>query len=224
MYFDTVINVHPTVTVDEAKASYADLVNFIRAHNGTVIIERVPSWLAFFNQFVLVAQSGVGAAMALGSRLIPEENFSSTAKVQEVADMVVSVYQETGTSPGMLLTTPFKYDFTPGATSMTPAWRTAPVHLAFAARWLYNATTSDIQKSYQTLHSVVQRYRSLAPDSGAYQNECDVHEIDHERSFWGDNHARLLQIKKKYDPHHLLDCWQCVGWRGASNPLFACYL
>lgn len=34
-------------------------------------------------------------------------------------------------------------------------------------------------------------------------------------SYWGDNYPRLLSLKHKYDPHSLLDCWQC----GMSNVL-----
>ena len=36
-----------------------------------------------------------------------------------------------------------------------------------------------------------------------------MYEPDHETSYWGDNYAKLLSVKHKYDPHGLLDCWQC---------------
>ena len=41
------------------------------------------------------------------------------------------------------------------------------------------------------------------------QNEGDVYEKNHRETYWGDNYAQLLAIKNKYDPLHLLDCWQC---------------
>jgi hypothetical protein len=42
--------------------------------------------------------------------------------------------------------------------------------------------------------------RAAAPDAGSYVNETDYHQPDWQRSFWGDNYARLLEIKHAYDP------------------------
>ena len=39
-----------------------------------------------------------------------------------------------------------------------------------------------------------------------------MYEPDHETSYWGDNYAKLLSVKHKYDPHGLLDCWQCGAY------------
>ncbi|KAF8134776.1 FAD binding domain-containing protein [Mycena galopus ATCC 62051] len=55
------------------------------------------------------------------------------------------------------------------------------------------------------------------------KNEGAVHEPDHELAFWGSNYERLLELKQQYDPEHILDCWQCVGWE-PSSPRFSCYL
>jgi hypothetical protein len=59
------------------------------------------------------------------------------------------------------------------------------------------------------VHNVTQAYRKIAPNSGAYFNEGDVYETGHQQSYWGANYERLLDIKHKYDPHGILDCWQC---------------
>ncbi|KZP21452.1 hypothetical protein FIBSPDRAFT_953707 [Athelia psychrophila] len=68
----------------------------------------------------------------------------------------------------------------------------------------------------------IDHLRAITPDA-AYQNEADVYEPNHEVSFWGDHYARLLEIKRKYDPEQLLDCWHCVGFN-ANSSRFACYL
>jgi hypothetical protein len=77
-----------------------------------------------------------------------------------------------------------------------------------------------------------------------YQNEGDVYEDDYIEAFWGPNYANLLNVKNKYDPNGLLDCWQCgaflllsaddaniltrliwlVGWKGAQSSRYSCYL
>jgi hypothetical protein len=49
------------------------------------------------------------------------------------------------------------------------------------------------------------------PDVGSYVNETDYHQPDWQRSFWGDNYARLLGIKHSYDPGNLFRVHHGVG-------------
>jgi hypothetical protein len=53
--------------------------------------------------------------------------------------------------------------------------------------------------------------RAVAPDAGSYVNETDYHQRDWQRSFWGDNYARLLEIKHTYDPGNLFRVHHGVG-------------
>jgi FAD/FMN-containing dehydrogenase len=53
--------------------------------------------------------------------------------------------------------------------------------------------------------------REATPGTGSYVNETDYFEPDWQRSFWGENYPRLLQIKQKYDPEGLFFCHHCVG-------------
>ena len=39
----------------------------------------------------------------------------------------------------------------------------------------------------------------------------DYYEPNWQRSFWGTNYPRLLEVKKEYDPHGLFTCHHCVG-------------
>ncbi|KAI0258815.1 hypothetical protein BC834DRAFT_974769 [Gloeopeniophorella convolvens] len=65
--------------------------------------------------------------------------------------------------------------------------------------------------------------RDYAPDGGAYGNEADVYEPDHEAAFWGAaNAARLKAVKAKYDPQNFT-VWQGIGWDGAQDVKFQCY-
>ena len=62
--------------------------------------------------------------------------------------------------------------------------------------------------------------RAAAPDTGAYVNECDYFQVDWQRAFWGRNHPRLADIKRRYDPdglffvHHGVgsDAWSADGF------------
>jgi Berberine and berberine like len=45
--------------------------------------------------------------------------------------------------------------------------------------------------------------RAVASSGGAYVSESNFFEPDFEHSYWGANHTRLAEIKKKYDPDGL---------------------
>jgi FAD/FMN-containing dehydrogenase len=59
--------------------------------------------------------------------------------------------------------------------------------------------------------AAMQIIRTATPGAGAYMNEADYFEPDWQRSFWGENYPKLLQIKRKYDPESLFTCHHCVG-------------
>ena len=49
------------------------------------------------------------------------------------------------------------------------------------------------------------------PFSMSYWNEADYQQPDWQRSFWGSNYPRLLEVKAVYDPAGLFTCRHCVG-------------
>ena len=53
--------------------------------------------------------------------------------------------------------------------------------------------------------------RELTPGSGSYANEADYFEPEWQRSAWGDNYERLLEIKQKYDPDNVFCVHHGVG-------------
>jgi FAD/FMN-containing dehydrogenase len=53
--------------------------------------------------------------------------------------------------------------------------------------------------------------RAAAPRAGSYLNETDYHQPDWQYAFWGDNYARLLEIKHAYDPGNLFRVHHGVG-------------
>ncbi|KAF8886854.1 hypothetical protein CPB84DRAFT_1787219 [Gymnopilus junonius] len=61
-----------------------------------------------------------------------------------------------------------------------------------------------------------------------YHNEAAVHEPNYQSSFWNSKYQRLLQIKNKYDPERVFDCWQCGKgnhWmEGQNSPQYKCYI
>jgi FAD/FMN-containing dehydrogenase len=57
----------------------------------------------------------------------------------------------------------------------------------------------------------VAQLRAVAGPSGSYVNETNYFQADWQRAFWGDNYARLSEIKKRYDPDGLFYVHHGVG-------------
>jgi len=67
--------------------------------------------------------------------------------------------------------------------------------------------------------------RKLVPESGSYVAESNFFEPDWQRSYWGPNYARLLEVKRRYDPgglffvHHGVgsETWSADGFTPAGE-------
>ncbi|KAJ7083921.1 hypothetical protein C8R43DRAFT_939702 [Mycena crocata] len=213
--------VNPQLSLADATASMAPISAFATANNGTALVETFPSWFDFFTRFVAIAEQPVGSSAVLGSRLIPKALFESEAGRAQLVAHLLNQTAEHG-MPDIPVVAPISFNAIAGATSVTPAWRDSLWHLVLPSGWAYNSSTAQVSATLSAVHNFVQNELvTLAPDSGAYMNEGDPYESNHEVSYWGPNYARLLEVKQKYDPHGLLNCWRCVGWTGPTD--FPCY-
>ncbi|KAJ7591558.1 FAD-binding domain-containing protein [Mycena floridula] len=214
----SVILTTPLQTVDQASKSTATLKAFIESIGGTMTLTSDPSYPAFFNRVLAPVGVPVGLSFVTSSRLISTSLFKTTVGRSSLVQGLSKVFAVPDTSTIVFMVAPhfFKDD---GGTSVTDAWRTS----------LWHVTTSTVLPSsggvpiYQKLHTTMDILRKVSPDSGAYINESDVYEPDFTKSFWGKNYDRLVSLKRKYDPNHLLDCWRCVDWKGANDPRYKCY-
>ncbi len=67
------------------------------------------------------------------------------------------------------------------------------------------------RKAANTVHRCMNELRAVASNGGSYVSESNFFESDFQHSYWGDNHVRLAQIKKKYDPDGLFFVHNGVG-------------
>ncbi|KAI0827414.1 FAD-binding domain-containing protein [Trametes gibbosa] len=217
--------VNPFVSMEEAEGTMTDLKQLVETElNSTFILQRETSYLSFYDHFVEPTTLPNHAPSALASRLIPASLFNddaTTATRSALRDAIVAAAQRHDIT-FLFAVAPHFFGKGDGQTSITPAWRDALWHVFYIDYWTFDTTPAQRARIYQRLEEDAQVLRRIAPDSGVYWNEASVFEPDHARAFWGSNYERLLAIKQKYDPDHLLDCWKCVGWRGASDPRFKC--
>ncbi|KAJ7648520.1 FAD-binding domain-containing protein [Mycena rosella] len=223
IYQNSFISVNPLLTHEEALESMKNASDYTLALNGSVVIEELPSFFAFFEKYVPAAEAVVGVHPVLGTRLIPTSVFSNETAKAQLLDAFALMLPYATVDPQINAVTPLLYNHTEGATSVLPAWREALWQVVFAAEVSWNATEAEKQEIFSLVDGLTQPLRDVAPDSGAYMNEVFIYEPDFETAFWGDNYPRLLALKHKYDPNGLLDCWHCVGWQGAQDERYSCY-
>ena len=86
--------------------------------------------------------------------------------------------------------------------SQPPAFPDVPGHEPDLKSARTNARTCA--KAMQALYEAI-------PDAGSYVSESDFFLKDWQRAFWGSNYARLLAVKKRYDPDGLFTVHHGVG-------------
>ncbi|PCH44707.1 FAD-binding domain-containing protein [Wolfiporia cocos MD-104 SS10] len=218
----TIIYVNSLLSNAEANASMQAVADFALDQGGTAVVEELPSYLAFFSKYVTLAEVGVGPETTMGSRLIPTSLFDNEVGRTTLSNTIKNVLSFV--NPYIVVGTPFLYNYTVGTTSVTPAWRDSLWHLSIHSEWVWNSTVEYIAEQYTAVTQHAQLFRDITPGSGAYFNEGDVYEPNHTYSYWGENYEILRDIKEFYDPKGLLDCWQCVGWTGAEDTLYECFV
>ncbi|KAJ7306780.1 FAD-binding domain-containing protein, partial [Mycena albidolilacea] len=224
---------NPTLSPTAASASVAALRTFMTTNlTGTFTMTVEPNYKTFFDKYIgalVHVPVGIPLTPSLFSRLVPVKNFETASARAEPVSTLATLFDSVDFSI-VFGTTPFLFGPEDDATSVSPAWRNSLWHACVnvANAWNFDTTVAEVALKYSSLTSAVNPLRDLTRSSGAYQNEADVYEPNHEASFWGKHYPRLLAIKQKErlssDPEHILDCWQCVGWLDANNSRYKCYI
>ncbi|KAG9105493.1 hypothetical protein FRC07_009243 [Ceratobasidium sp. 392] len=213
---------NPVLNYTESKLSLKPLMDFLNTTATQHVLQPYDSFSELFAA-ILKFPDAVGYNNALSSRLVPDTLFTENAT--ELLGAITTAADLSHGNTSFFFTTPYSYNATTDSTSVTPAWRGAVWHVISSARWGWDASPETVKAKYEMLTEAMQPLRALTPNGGAYQNEADVYEPNASTSFWGtDNYDRLMVVKAKYDPHSLLDCWHCVGWKGRNTSAASCYL
>lgn len=235
----------PKLTLAQAKSSMQPLTDFAENVLGgnvpvNINITTLPQGYWDFLQTPDADTVGgfTGLGYALGSRLMPKTLFESNSSKEAFLSTLLEIQAIGKPNPVVpfyiLMVTPADYTLPstdlpggPGYASVTPAWRDSLWHVVMPALWDPSDPTASgagsVSQAFTDVHVAVNPLRSLAPNSGAYQNEADLFETDAPKSFWGlDNYNRLLSIKKQVDPTNLFTCWNCIGWV-STDARYSCY-
>ncbi|RFU26852.1 hypothetical protein B7463_g9487, partial [Scytalidium lignicola] len=169
-----------------------------------------------------------GIFSILASRLLPRHLFTAPDTVDSLVDGVIegmvkarSVLDLTATQ--VVLETPLSDHDSDQATSALPAWRDAMWHVIHVGEWGKPLAPEDLKDATNGFLEMLDPLKKLTPGGGAYFNEAHYEEPDWQKTFFGAKYDKLLEVKNRYDPTHIFDCWRCVGWRGEQDPFYSCY-
>ncbi|KUM66970.1 hypothetical protein ACN42_g59 [Penicillium freii] len=212
---NTLVNVSPFLSIEQAEASLASVIAYAKANGGSATIEEFASWYPFYEKYVKTSSVAVGVTRFPGSRLIPRSIFETAEGRKNIMDYFGAI-QSLGQTPYIPVVGPVLYNYTEGSTSATPAWREAIWELGSGASWEWNATIPTRKQKIASIQNMTAVIEGITPGSGAYSNEANPFTTDWVEAWWGDNYEKLVSIKNKYDPKGLLSCWKCVGWKDSQ--------
>jgi FAD/FMN-containing dehydrogenase len=165
-----------------------------------------------------------GIFSLLASRLMPRHLFNTSETVDSLVSAVIEGMEKARrllplqrTGAQVVLETPLSTPDNNQKTSALPAWREAMWHVIHVGEWYEPLAPAALQKATDGFLEMLEPLKKLSPGGGAYFNEAHYGEPDWEQTFFGANYNRLLDIKNKYDPTHIFDCYKCVGWRGEQE-------
>lgn len=222
--------VNPFLSLAEAKKSMQPLTSYVSSVGGTVVMEEHSSFLSVYSQYVQpTANLDIPTASFATNRIIPSSYLASEAGKAKIQS-VLQKLQSAGFAPTIFQTTPAYYQsknlYHEGDTSATPAWRNSVWMITGNTQWTWNSTVSEKLATVQKVKSITKDLEIFAPDGGSYLSEADPWSVNWQDAWWGKaNYAKLLQLKRKYDPSGLLSCWRCVGWEeklGRKGEKFEC--
>jgi len=219
--------VNPFITnVTAARASLAPAIKYVEGQaNGTALINLFPTWFDYWAATIngtFLANETVSEGTLLTSKLVPETVFKNNKTRTQVIDGIMQLEAE-GFYPAFLTVAPIRYarDHPKREdTSIHPGWYESTWLLAGQLQWKYDYSLQRRKDTVRALGKATSIISSVIPASStdskdgqaSYANEADPWLSEWEREYWGRNYPRLMEIKRKYDPENLLNCWHCVGW------------
>lgn len=96
--------------------------------------------------------------------------------------------------------------------AVLPAWRNAAIHMQLTTAWDSSAEWSKmVADQLRMTNEFVPQVEAVTPGSGTYTNEADFRTPNWQEKFFGKNYAKLLSIKKKWDPNMMFYSLKTVG-------------
>lgn len=167
------------------------------------------NYLDFFNQYFSEAVTKTPHAQLTGGRLVPRSLIEAKCSGKKVAQAFRVAVDSgfTAICNAINADRPHMY-----ANAVLPAWRSALLHCIFVKSWDFSISAAEMT-AYQArlTDTIMPRIEAATPGGGAYLNEANFQEANWQQTFYGQNYARLKDIKYQVDPSGVFYAQTAVG-------------
>ncbi|KAH9897336.1 FAD-binding domain-containing protein [Xylariomycetidae sp. FL2044] len=194
--------------LDEVFAPFLDEIKHLPLNFSVQDTQVHATWEEHFQYFT---QFPYDTHNTNGGRLIPR------ALVQDNLPVLLTTLRGvvTNTTAGVgLIGGNYSYsnmDFPAGYNAVLPSWRGALVSINILIGMESNSAWTVARDDLAQMNVWQGQLRALTPGGGTYMNEATYDNPNWKEDYFGENYARLLEVKHKYDPSHVLWGSAAVG-------------
>ncbi|RMY17320.1 hypothetical protein D0867_06115 [Hortaea werneckii] len=146
-----------------------------------------------------------------GGRLIPRSTLTDDAANQDFTDALRFINTQGAQFIGVGLNVSSKVAGDVD-NAVLPAWRESTIAGVVTTPWSFQKPWSELVAQADLMTTtLLPAIDEVVPNPRAYLSEGDFQEPDWQSVFYGENYDKLLSIKNKYDPSHLLYAKTAVG-------------
>ncbi|KAJ8081679.1 hypothetical protein PM082_007525 [Marasmius tenuissimus] len=214
VYDNTFFKLNPVFAVNKSASEVSTLLQPLLATlDGLKIkyktaVNTYDGYLEAYNTLTFLIDFKI-ADYIFGSRLLPRSIWEDGEKLKELKQTIRRIAERGG-----LIHEFIQRAIGPGNpdNAVLPAWREAERHLSVLLPLKDGDSLETVAHGRKRISNYfIPALKQLTPGSGAYINEADPYEPDFKEAFYGPNYARLLEIKDKWDPEHILYGSVAVG-------------
>lgn len=151
----------------------------------------------------------------ISSRLIPRSTVLNTTANAELMDVYRTITADGTWFVGCsIINTADNSTVRPRhpPNAVNPAWRDAIAYCNPNRPWDWTDPAGSLAAKERLVSEYFPAMEAATPGSGVYLNEMDpLYQGDWKETMYGINYERLLKIKHKHDPHHLMYAHFAVG-------------
>ncbi|KAI0878187.1 FAD binding domain protein [Hypoxylon argillaceum] len=148
------------------------------------------------------------SVLNLGSRIIPRSLVATSDSASDLVDAIQVLSDNSATFIGVTMNVSNPPTF-PNAAH--PAWRDSIFLAVYSLQYDQTNYTANVAAQDVFNNVLSPELDKLFPGGAAYLSEANFDQADWRQSFYGNNYAKLLTIKKKYDPGNVFWATTAVG-------------